>query len=151
MTKRGLLLLATTTFALLGTISSSPCWARSGGAGIGYAVPHSGFAAHAPLASARLHTGAQRIVGGSVNMRGPRTAARNFGPIAVWPYLWSDDPTPEVISLAASDPHALPPIIVVAGSPDRARPESAGEPARDYSYVAGCHAIPSGYHCDTTP
>jgi hypothetical protein len=67
----------------------------------------------------------------------------------IWPDFWWPDtpvvqaPTP---TDGASQTQLQPQIIVVhTDTPAHA----ASEPPPDFSYVAGCRAIPNGYHCDT--
>ena len=129
--------------------TSGPAAARGGGGGIGYAVPHAAFASRAPFATQRFHAGTPRIAGGRFVRRDDlgrgRGTGRNFAPVVAWPYGWSLDPVPEVIQIQGADAASSQPVIIAAGPP----PQTA-EPAAlpDYSYVAGCRAIPGGYHCD---
>jgi hypothetical protein len=48
----------------------------------------------------------------------------------------------------AQDPPVQPQVIVIH-SDGNGRMQTA-EVAPDYGYIEGCHAIPHGYHCDTT-
>jgi hypothetical protein len=43
---------------------------------------------------------------------------------------------------------ATPPVIVMSGLPNGVPERRAPETPPDYGYVAGCRAIPNGYHCD---
>jgi hypothetical protein len=142
--------------ALMAAVGTSgPAAARGGGGGgLGFAAPHAAFAARAPFATGRFHAGTRRIARGPF-IRGPfirggdfgrgRGVARNIGPVVAWPYLWSLDAGPQVIQMPGSDPPSAQPLIIAAGPP----PQSYGPaPLPDFSYVAGCHAIPGGYHCD---
>jgi hypothetical protein len=72
----------------------------------------------------------------------------NDWPIGIWPFWPGFDAIPMVAPSNASDDPANPPVIVVSGSPNDAPERMASATLPDYSYVAGCHAIPNGYHCD---
>jgi len=48
----------------------------------------------------------------------------------------------------AQEPPVQPQVIVIRSDGD-GRMHTA-ETAPDYGYIEGCHAIPNGYHCDTT-
>jgi hypothetical protein len=78
--------------------------------------------------------------GGNGFVRGSQTGIWPF-----WPYF---DTSPiDGAPVANSDP-ADPFVIVMSGQPDRASERATADAPPDYSYVAGCHAIPNGYHCD---
>ena len=66
-------------------------------------------------------------------------------PFGGWPLL---DTAPLQVPSVANETPSAPVVIVMSGlsdgAPERARPETPP----DYGYVAGCHAIPNGYHCD---
>jgi hypothetical protein len=97
------------------------------------------------LAAGVVHR--QHIVGNDLlRRRGDRF--ENGRPIGIWPF-WPDyDPIPMVGPSSGSDGLASPSVIVVSGSPNSAPERTASATLPDYSYVAGCHAIPNGYHCD---
>jgi hypothetical protein len=77
-----------------------------------------------------------------------RVPFENSWPIGIWP-LWPNfDTTPMVVPSSGSDVPTSPPVIVVSGLPSGAPERTASATLPDYSYVAGCHAIPQGYHCD---
>jgi hypothetical protein len=78
-----------------------------------------------------------------------RTQLQRGLPITIWPYSPYTDSAPMDVPLTQSEVPPSPPVIVMSGlsnsGPDRAEPETPP----DSSYVAGCHAIPNGYHCNT--
>jgi hypothetical protein len=77
--------------------------------------------------------------------RGP---FENGWPIGIWPLWPGFDTTPMVVAPSGSDVPASPSVIVVSGLPNGAPERTASATLPDYSYVAGCHAISHGYHCD---
>jgi hypothetical protein len=130
----------------------APALARGGATGIVVAGPRT--VARPPFAVPQSRGGSPRtVVAGRANLRADLFRQRAafgapLGGIVAWPYLWPLDPVPEQISLTGDDPPAAPQVIVVSGSPSVVQ-SPATSPARlAYSYVAGCHAIPGGYHCD---
>jgi hypothetical protein len=60
-----------------------------------------------------------------------------------WPGGYSYQPVQQ-----AQDPPVQPQVVVIR-SDGNGRMQTA-EAAPDYGYIEGCHAIPNGYHCDTT-
>jgi hypothetical protein len=60
-----------------------------------------------------------------------------------WPGEYAYQPVQQ-----AQDPPLQPQVIVIR-SDGNGRMQTA-EAAPDYGYIEGCHAIPNGYHCDTT-
>jgi hypothetical protein len=133
--------------SLIGTGIGAPALARGGGDG--FTMPR-----FAPASSAHPHPSIRR------NLLAPQTFARdgagldfrhrnqseNALPIGIWPYWPSIDATPEQSFSERSGP--APSVVVISGSPRDAPQRVAPETPADYSYVAGCHAIPNGYHCD---
>ena len=72
---------------------------------------------------------------------------QNGFPTAIWPYF----PLSEAYALPAEAGAASQPEVIVMAGPHVAAPENPTPRApADYSYIAGCRAIPNGYHCDTT-
>lgn len=63
-------------------------------------------------------------------------------PVLGWPYFPAFDAYPLSDSSAAPQPQ----VIVVSGGAGGAAADP--RPQADYSFVAGCRAIPNGYHCD---
>jgi hypothetical protein len=72
-------------------------------------------------------------------------------PIVIWPSWPFFDTTPIQVPQVASDAPSNPVVIVMSGLSDRAPERAIPETPPDYGYVAGCHAIPNGYHCDVPP
>jgi hypothetical protein len=89
----------------------------------------------------------QYIIGNDLLLRrGDRF--ENGWPIGIWPF-WPDfDTIPTVVPPSGSEGPGSPSVVVVSGSPNGAPERTASATLPDYSYVAGCHAIPNGYHCD---
>jgi hypothetical protein len=84
-------------------------------------------------------------------LRGPPIAISPFSPFfgtAFSPFFGT---VPIQVPLVASDAPSSPVVIVMSGFSDRAPERAAPETPPDYGYVAGCHAIPNGYHCDIPP
>jgi hypothetical protein len=140
------------TIALLTLVATgvgTPALARGGG---GFTMSR-----FAPASSAHPHPSIRR------NLLAPRTFARdgaglrfqhrnqsdNALPIGIWPYWPSIDATSEPLPSQRSEP--APSVIVISGSPGGAPQRVAPDTPADYSYAAGCHAIPNGYHCDAPP
>jgi hypothetical protein len=69
-------------------------------------------------------------------------------PIAGWPSWPFLDSAPIQVPSVASDAPSNPVVIVMSGLSDRAPERATPETPPDYGYIAGCHAIPNGYHCD---
>jgi hypothetical protein len=60
-----------------------------------------------------------------------------------WPGEYGYQPVQQI-----QDPPAQPQVIFIRSDGNgRMQTTEAGP---DYSYIEGCHAIPNGYHCDTT-
>ena len=69
----------------------------------------------------------------------------------IWPdFWWPDTPVMQVPAPTdgASQTPLQPQIVVVQSD---AAAHTAPEPPPDFGYIAGCRAIPNGYHCDTLP
>lgn len=134
MSKRVIWIVAIAAAGLLGT-------------GQGPALARGSHAAHvASSGGARSSYGHSRgkpgIDFGRINRGGQRRdELRNGVPIVGWPYL----PAFEEIPVGGSDVPAQPQVIVVSGGPGGSPPHAA---ANDYGFVAGCRAIPNGYHCE---
>lgn len=82
----------------------------------------------------------------------PRYAGRRFlggipfypYVVGAWPYAWTgyaDMPVVQVQTIIK------PEVIVIRPNPGGGVESKA---VTNYSYVAGCHAIANGYHCDTS-
>jgi hypothetical protein len=130
------------------TADLAPALARGGATGIVATGPH--FAGHARFAPPHFRARFPHIAARRFNVRNDFGRQRaTIGSVVAWPYLWSLGPAPEAISMAGDQIPTAPPVIVVSGSPNDAPLRSGPQAPMDYGYVAGCHAIPGGYHCDT--
>jgi hypothetical protein len=78
-----------------------------------------------------------------------RDQFENVWPIGIWPFWPSGDTIPAVVTSSGSDVPASRSVTVVSGAPNGEPERTESATPRDYSYVAGCHAIPNGYHCDS--
>ena len=74
--------------------------------------------------------------------------SQNGLPIVTWPYSLPFEVTPTEIRPDEDELPTTPQIIVMSGLPDLAPERIAPEAPPDYDYVAGCRAIPNGYHCE---
>ena len=137
--------------SLLGTGVVIPALARDGVNTFGAAGFPSSFAIHTARPFMRNsnvmpHIGARNFdVQNDLHFR--RHAQLHNGlPITIWPYSSFTDTTPMDVPPTQSELAPIPPVIVMSGLPNGVQ---APEPPPDYGYVAGCRAIPNGYHCDT--
>jgi hypothetical protein len=133
--------------SLVGTGIGAPALARGGGGGFTMSRFTSTSPAH-PHPSIRRNLLAPRAFargGADLHFR-HRNQSENALPIGIWPYWPFIDTTPEQPPSERSEP--APSVIVISGSPGGAPQRVAPDTSADYSYVAGCHAIPNGYHCD---
>jgi hypothetical protein len=145
--KRLFSLFVIATFVVLGMGSVAPALARSSAHGAGIARSPARLAARLPLLFSEGRFVAPGMIAGvgsfqnGFSRRGGRFG--NYGWLGDWPYAgWPLDTTQAQV---ATEVPSHPEVIVISGPNNgggRARPED------DYSYVAGCHAIPNGYHCD---
>lgn len=141
---------------LLGTGSMAPAFARGGGGAHGIGVAR--FPARVSPIFRTGRIGIPGVIGGlgGVQNNGFRggTALRNPGLAGFWPYPWWPIDTTQgwPIDTQAQVGTAIPsePQVIVISSSNYAQGRIAPTPGDppDYSYVAGCHAIPNGYHCD---
>jgi hypothetical protein len=99
-----------------------------------------------PIIPGRRVIGAQRFH--APNLRGMHQRFLTSFPIGgIWPGFWW--PNTQVIQVPVEEtaqPQPQPQIIVLHS--DRAA--NPPDPPPDFGYVAGCHAIPNGYHCDAS-
>jgi hypothetical protein len=131
--------------SLLGILTPPHAEARGGaggGRGGNFAV-HIGHAFRpAPFANQRFRPFAAR----HLNQR--RFAQNDFSGIwpgyGYWPDDWSDGGG---YAYQPQPAPAQPQVIVIHADADQHL--VSADPMPDHSYVAGCHAIPNGYHCDT--
>jgi hypothetical protein len=136
------------TLGFLATADMAPALARGGATGVVATGPH--FAGHARFASPHFRAGSPRIAADRFNGQNDFGRQRaTLGSVVAWPYLWSLGPAPEEISMTGDPAPSVSPVIVVSGSSNDSALRSTPQAPPDYSYVAGCHAIPGGYHCDT--
>src|ERR1700683_1839477 len=139
----------------LGTSVVAPALAR-GGVNTGMVGFRSGFAMHTARPSMRSRVVIRRVFARDADVQNGlrfrrRTQLQNGLPITIWPYSPYTDSAPTDVPLTQSEVPPSPPVLLMSvlsnGGPDRPGPET---PA-DFRYVAGCRAIPNGYHCNTSP
>jgi hypothetical protein len=146
--RRVFLLSAIVLLSFVGDSSFAPAFARGGASGVGTSRLPSASSVHAPLGYRRSHVATARVINrriGGQSGLGRRNLAefQNGWPIVGWPYWQSIDGTPMDAPPLGSEVSPSPSVTVISGPPERI----VGAPP-DYSYAAGCHAIPGGYHCD---
>jgi hypothetical protein len=124
------------------------CGAWSGGGRGGFAGFHGGAAFHAPVRAPVVVPGvvfAHRF--GRIGHPGRFPMNGRFAPNQanlIWPY-WPF-PGPYMSPPAAAQ--AGPETIVIAHDVPTNPAPAAPQPLPNLTYVAGCRAIPNGYHCD---
>src|SRR5437764_1185632 len=141
--------------AILGLIGAgvpAPALAWDGGPRFGTAGFPPGFAMHTARPLVRNNVLSPRIPARHANvqndLRFHRRALQNGAPITIWPYSSFTDTTPTYVPPTQSQVVSSPPVIVMSGLPNSGPDRAVPETPPDLSYVAGCHAIPNGYHCD---
>jgi hypothetical protein len=137
--------------SLTGTGVIAPALARDS---VGMAGFPSGFAIHTarPIMRNRVVTPhiAARDTDVQNDLRFRRhTQLQNGSQITIWPYSSFTDTTPLDVPQNQSEVPASTPIIVMSGLPNGVPDRTVPETPPDYGYIAGCRAIPNGYHCDT--
>jgi hypothetical protein len=140
-------LLATAALTIFGVLATSNMATAEA-----HGAHASGFIAaspHAARGNANLmigrHVGPARTASIRNNRGGSRSDDDRRGTaILGWPYY----PTFEEIPVTANDVPSQPQVIVVSGGAGAAPSRGAPDAGPDYSFVAGCRAIPNGYHCD---
>jgi hypothetical protein len=141
--------------SLLGTgVVAAPALARDGVNTLGVTGFPSGFVVHARGPSMRNSVVMPHIGARSFNVQNDLRFRRhaqlqNGLPITIWPDSSFVGTTPTDISPIQSELAPIPPVIVMSGLPNGVPEPQARETPPDYGYVAGCRAIPNGYHCDT--
>jgi hypothetical protein len=143
--------------AILGFIGmgvAAPALARDGVNTFGMAGFPSSFAMHTARPFMRNSNVMPHIVARNADLRNDLRLHRhalfqNGPPITIWPYSSFDGTTPIDIPPMQSELAPIPPAIVMSGLPNGVPEPQAPETPPDYGYVAGCRAIPNGYHCDT--
>jgi hypothetical protein len=138
--------------SLLGASVVAPALAR-GGVNTGMVGFRSGFAMHTARPPTRSHvvmrtsSPAMRMFKNELRFR--RTQLQNGLPITIWPYSPYTDTAPMDVPLTQSEVLPSPPVILMSGLSSGGLDRTGPETRPDFSYVAGCHAIPNGYHCNT--
>jgi hypothetical protein len=135
---------------ILGTGVGAPALARGGVSTFGFA---SGFALHTARPSMRNRVVMRHISGRHADVQNGlrfrrRTQLQNGLPITIWPYSSFTDTMPMDVPLTQSTVSSSPYVIAMSGVPNGGPDRTAPDTPPDFSYVAGCHAIPNGYHCD---
>jgi hypothetical protein len=79
---------------------------------------------------------------------GGRLFGNNFvGPFGLaWPFFYG---LPGDFYSGGTETPAGPEVVVLSTPPSIAPPIPTPQAPLDFSYVAGCHPIPNGYHCDS--
>jgi hypothetical protein len=153
MSERSRWLPAIIILSLIAIGLATPALARDGINMFGVAGFPSRFVVHAARPIMRNsvvtpHMTAHADVQNDLRFR-RHTPLQNGSPITLWPYSSFTDATPLDVPSSQNESPSSPSIIVMSGlpngMPDRAVPET---PA-DYGYIAGCRAVPNGYHSDT--
>jgi hypothetical protein len=143
-----------TAFILVGLLASQAdarsTAAFSGGTGffggVVIGAPHH-FAR--PIIAQHRFIAAQRFR--ALHLQNRRLHSLTGFPIGgIWPGFWW--PNTQVVEVPAAveetaQPQMQPQIIIIRS--DTAA-HTVPEPPPDFGYVSGCHAIPNGYHCDTS-
>jgi hypothetical protein len=138
--------------SLLGASVVAPALAR-GGVNTGMVGFRSGFAMHTARPPTRSHvvmrTSSPAIRMFKNELRFRRTQLQNGLPITIWPYSPYTDTAPMDVPLTQSEVLPSPPVILMSGLSSGGLDRTGPETRPDFSYVAGCRAIPNGYHCNT--
>jgi hypothetical protein len=153
MSERAYWVFVIAVLSFLGASVVAPALAR-GGVNTGMVGFRSGFAIHTARPSMRSRVVIRHIFAGHADIQNDlrfrrRTQTQSGLPITIWPYSPFTDTAHMDVPLTQSEVPASSPVILMSGlsndGPDRTGPETP----LDFSYVAGCHAIPNGYHCNT--
>jgi hypothetical protein len=139
--------------SFLGTSVVAPALAR-GGVNTGMVGFRSGFAMHTARPSMRSRVVMRHIFARHADVQNDlrfrrRTPLQNGLPITNWPYSPYTDTAPMDVPLTQSEVLPSPPVILMSGLSSGGLDRTGPETRPDFSYVAGCHAIPNGYHCNT--
>jgi hypothetical protein len=157
MYKRTIWSLAIAISCFLGAGGIAPAWARGGINGSGAAGVPMRFSApvrEAPLFNRPVvarHGGfVPRHNGLRADLRlRDHARLRNGEPVVVWPYAPYFDTTPIEAPPVADETPVGPQVIILSNLPGGTHEPTVAQTLPDYGYVAGCHAIPNGYHCET--
>jgi hypothetical protein len=138
---------------LIGMGMAAPARARDGVNTFGMAGCASGFVVHAPRRFTRNSIVTPHITARNADLRNDLRFRRHTGlqnglPI-IWPYSSFTDATPTDVLPSQSEVLSSPSVIAMSGLPNGASDIAVPETPPDYSYIAGCRAIPNGYYCDT--
>ena len=137
---------------LIGTGVAARALARDGVNTLGVAGFPSGFVVHAARPFMRNsvvtpHMTARADVQNDLRFR-RHTRLQNGLPI-IWPYSSFTDETPMQVIPSQDESPSSASVIVMSGLPNGVPDRAVPETPPDYGYIAGCRAIPNGYHCDT--
>lgn len=124
----------------------APALARDGVNTFGLAGFSSGFPMHTARPFVRNRVVTRHITARAANVRND-LHFRHALPIMIWPYSSFVGTTTMDVPPIQSEGPSNPPIFVMSQLPNRVL-ERPPETPPDYGYVAGCRAIPNGYHCD---
>ena len=129
----------------------SPVWARQGFNTVDMPAirtsPPMNFAEPSKRQRSNLHNQGMAI-GHDLRFHGhPRS--QGTLPVLIWPYDPYFESYSPTTAATGTEPSPEPQIIVMPSSP-QPQGTAAQETRLDFSYVGGCHAIPNGYHCDST-
>jgi hypothetical protein len=152
MSERNRWLPAIIILSLIGTGVTAPARARDGINTLGVAGFPSGFVMHVARPFMRNsvvtpHMTARADVQNDSRFR-RHTRLQNGLPI-IWPYSSLTDATPLDVPPGQNEAPSSPSVIVMSGLPNGVPDRAVPETPPDYGYIAGCRAIPNGYHCDT--
>jgi hypothetical protein len=152
MSERSCWLSVIVILSLIATGAAAPALARDGVNMFGVAGFPSGFVMHSARPIMRNsvvtpHMTARADVQNDLRFR-RHTRLQNGLPI-IWPYSSFTDATPLEVLPSQDESPSSPSVIVISGLPNGLPDHAVPEAPPDYSYIAGCRAIPNGYHCDT--
>lgn len=150
MARRTLRLPVIAILSVVTTGGSVPAPAWDGLNRFGMTRLKQGSSIHVPEASVRSGSSAPHHVGMRTDLRFHHPIqSRNGSPVAIWPdsapfnTMPVQGPPPD-----DSEAPAGPSVTVMSDMLHNAPTDTVPETPPDFSYVAGCRAIPNGYHCD---
>jgi hypothetical protein len=140
------------TFALLSLLATTSVLARSGVNRSN--VSNLSFLPRVPHAAMQDSHFKPRIIARHVGIRDGlrfhgQAELQSGLPTAIWPYSSFTDTLPLEVPSTQSEAPVAPMVTLMSGLPNGVPDRTVPETTPDYSYVAGCRAIPNGYHCDT--
>jgi hypothetical protein len=149
MRERTRWVLVVAALGFLGTSVAAPPALARGGVNTGMVGFRSGFATQTARPSMRNGVVMRHIFARHADVQSGLRFRRSQLPITIWPYSSFTNTAPMDVPLNQSDvPPSSPFVIEVSGAPNGGSNRTAPDTPPDFSYVAGCHAIPNGYHCD---